>query len=87
MKIRVRRNDMIKTLVFYNEQLTQIFGPLILSEARKERARIEFDKLQFVVKKQQTTNTWQVPLKLVFLGDGTYKIDLLDENQVLYIDF
>ena len=77
---------MLKTLTFYNEQMAQIFGPLILSEAQRERARIEFEKLQFVIKRQQTTNTWQVPLKLEFYDDGTYKIDLQDENQVLFLD-
>jgi len=87
MKIRVRRHDMVKTLVFYNEQLAQVFGPLLLSEAQRERARIEFDKLQMLVKRQQTTNTWQVPLKLVFFEDGTYRVDIFDENQVLFIDF
>ena len=87
MKIRVRRHDMLRTLTFYNEQMAQIFGPLILSEAQRERARIEFERLQFVVRKQQTTNTWQVPLKIDFFEDGTYKIDLADENQVLFLDF
>jgi len=86
MKIRIKRYDMLKTLTFYNEQMAQIFGPLILSEAQRERARIEFEKLQFVIKRQQTTNTWQVPLKLEFYDDGTYKIDLQDENQVLFLD-
>lgn len=87
MKIRIKKYDMLKTLTFYNEQLAQIFGPLILSEAQRERARMEFIKLQMMVKKQQTTNTWQVPLKLEFFDDGTYKIDILDEQQVLFTDF
>jgi hypothetical protein len=73
--------------MFYNEQLAQTFGPVVLSEAQRERMRIEFQKLQFVVKRQQTTNTWQVPLKLEFFDDGTYKVDILDEQQVLFLDW
>lgn len=77
---------MLRTLTFYNEQMAQIFGPLILSEAQRERARLEFERLQFVTRRQQSTNTWQVPLKLLFQEDGTYNIEILDEQQVLFLD-
>ena len=87
MKIRVNRNDMIKTIVWYTEKMTQKFGPLVLSEAQRERVRIDFENFHLATKKQQLTNTWQVPLKIEFSNNGTYKISILDEEQILFLDW
>jgi len=86
MKTRVRRYEMLKVINFYNEQLSQIFGPLIASEARRELARIEFEKLKLVIKRQQITEIWKVPLVLNFFEDGTFRVDLENEQDILVID-
>ena len=86
MKTRVRRYEMLKVINFYNEQLSQIFGVLIASEARREMARIEFEKLKLVIKRQQITEIWKVPLILNFFEDGTFRVDLENEQDILVID-
>ena len=86
MKIRVRRYEMLRVINFYNEQLAQTFGPIIASEAKMELTRIEFNKLQQVVKRQQSTEIWKVPLTLFFFENGTYRVDLENEQDILVID-
>jgi hypothetical protein len=86
MKIRVRRYEMLRVVNFYNEQLANIFGPIIASEARRELARIEFEKLKQVIKRQEITEIWKVPLILNFFEDGTYRVDIENEQDILIID-
>ena len=86
MKTRVRRYEMLKVINFYNEQLAQIFGPIIATEARRELARIELEKLKQVIKRQEITEIWKVPLVLNFYEDGTYRVDLENEQNILIID-
>lgn len=86
MKTRVRRYEMLKVINFYNEQLAQIFGPIIATEARRELARIELEKLKQVIKRQEITEIWKVPLVLNFFEDGTYRVDLENEQDILVID-
>ena len=86
MKIRVRRYEMLRVVNFYNEQLSNIFGAIIASEARRELARIEFEKLKQVIKRQEITEIWKVPLILNFFEDGTYRVDIENEQDILVID-
>ena len=86
MKTRVRRYEMLRVINWYNEQLAQMFGPIIATEARREIARIELEKLKQVIKRQEITEIWKVPLILNFFEDGAYRVDLENEQDILVID-
>jgi len=87
MKIRVRRNEMLRVINYYNECLAQKFGAVLLSEAQRELARREFEQLVLNTRKTQRTMIWEVPLTLKFNDDNrTYMVDIEDEQKILIID-
>lgn len=86
IKTRVQREHMVRVLNWYEEQLSQSFPGIILSEAQKEVMRQNFSQLQLRMRAAERTNCWQVPLQLVFNENGTYQVGIIDENSVLYLD-
>lgn len=86
MKLRIRRHDLDRVLNFYNEQLAQMFGPLILSPAQRVRAARQLRQLQEAMQAQERTNVWQAPLVLEVFDDGRFYVRLEDERQVLVMD-
>lgn len=73
-------------LNWYEQQLTQRFGPVVLSEAQREIMRRDFNALQQNMRIKEKTNCWKVPLQLDFEPTGTYRVKIVDESGVLYID-
>lgn len=86
IKTRVHRAHMASMLNWYNEQMTQRFGLIILSEAQRELVRRDFSILQNRMRQQEKTNCWQVPLQVEFDNNGTFKVSIIDEKTVLYLD-
>lgn len=77
---------MAATLNWYEEQCFQAFGPIALSEARKVVMRQVFAEMVRQKSAQERTNSWQVPLELVFNDNGTYQVSIIDESSLLYLD-
>lgn len=77
---------MTVTLNWFEEQLTEQFGQVIFSEAQKEIMRRQFDALQAHQRQKERTNCWQVPLQIDFIDNGTYKVSIIDESGLLYLD-
>lgn len=77
---------MALTLNWYEQRLTTKFGSVILSEAQRELARREFEQFHNMMRQKEKTNSWQVPLELEFFDDGTYRVKIVDESKVLYLD-
>ena len=86
-KIKVYKAHLARTLNYYNEVLTQKFGPVARSEAIKELIRIEAKQIQAQIARRDRTNTWQIPIRVEFFDNGTYTVLPENESQVLIIDF
>jgi hypothetical protein len=86
LKMRVYKTHVAKTLNWYQEELTKKFGSLILSEAYKEIIRRDFETFHKMIMNREKTNSWQIPLKVDFKEDGTYQVNIVDENRLLYLD-
>ena len=86
LKTRVFRPHLASTLHFYQEKVTERFGPVIPGEASRELARRFLLSLWAQVKQQQKTNSWQIPLTIEFAANGTFMVKVADENQILIID-
>lgn len=75
------------TLNWYDEHLSSKFGEVILSEAQREIMRRHFDALHANMRRNEKTNSWLVPLQINFNDfDGTYRVGIIDESNVLYLD-
>lgn len=78
---------MASTLNYYEQKLSETWPQVILSEAQRELMRLEFRILQNRMRRQEKTNAWQVPLEINFNDfDGTYRVGIIDESKVLYLD-
>ena len=86
LKTRVTRIHMAVMLNWYEEQLSQRFPPLILSEAQREIMRRDFTLLQQNMRDQEKTNCWLVALEINFTDDGRYQVGIVDESTLLYLD-
>lgn len=86
-KTRVQRMHMAITLNWYEEQLSSQFDQVILSESQREVMRRHFAVLQSNMRQREKTNSWQIPLEINFNDfDGTYRVGIIDESNVLYLD-
>lgn len=87
LKLRILKAHMASTINFYEEALSQSWPQVILSEAQREMLRIDFGILQNRMRRQEKTNSWQVLLEINFNDfDGTYRVGIIDESKLLYLD-
>ena len=88
MKLRLRRQDIIYAINFYNENLVVQYGPRALTYARKELINIGFEKLRTNKQKFEKTNVWYAPFYVRFEDNGAYTVDI-DENdkRILIMDW
>ena len=86
LKRRLCRAHLVRTINFYQEYLTQKFGQVALSEAQKEVMRQEFERIHMMMKQREKTESWQVPLQITFMNNGSYQVSVIDENDLLFID-
>jgi len=86
MKIRVYKIHLSRTIQWYQNKLDSEFGSLATNENLREIIRRRLDELYFQMKNREKTNSWQIPLKVVFLDNGRYYIDMADASNVLFLD-
>jgi hypothetical protein len=87
MKTRIYKRDLFAVILFYNEQLAMDHGAMAFSAAAQERIRRGFAELQKAKQKVERTNIWFVEYYVAFEPTGKYSVALVNEKDVLVIDF
>jgi hypothetical protein len=86
MEYKVFKTHLLKTIKWYEEELTKRHGPLALSPAMAIKIEQDFETLVAYKKTREPTTSWQIPLKLRFFDDGRFEIELVDPNRITYLD-
>jgi hypothetical protein len=88
MKLRLRRQDLINAINFYNEQLAHRFGSKALSPARREIIERGFVDLQAQKQNREKTNVWFAPFYVKFESNGFYSVTIDEyDKRILIMDW
>lgn len=88
MKLRLRRQDLISAIKFYNETLHIYHGSLALTPAKQELILREFEILKIKKQKQERTNIWFAPFFIKFDNNGRYTVTIDEfDKRILIMDW